>query len=68
MQTRKGFVGFKHMLTAWFGKLIYSMMGYGFKQVMAYHILFYKKDGDDITLIIVYFDDMIVTISDFTKI
>ena len=44
------------------------MMGYGFKQVMAYHILFYKKDGDDITLIIVYFEDMIVTISDFTKI
>ena len=27
---------------------------------MAYHTLFFKRDGDDITLLIVYIDDMIV--------
>ena len=43
-------------------------MEYGFKQVMTYQTLFYKRDGDDITLLIVYVDDMIVIGSDFTKI
>ena len=43
-------------------------MEYGFKQAMANHTLFYKKDGDDITWLIVYVDDMIVTGSNSTKI
>lgn len=37
------------------------MKEYGFKQAMADHTLFYKRVGDDITLLIVYVDDMIVT-------
>ena len=37
------------------------MKGFGYKQAMAYHTLFIKRDGDDITLLIVYVDDMIVT-------
>ena len=44
------------------------MKEYGFKQVMTNHTLFYKRDGDDITLLIVYVDDMIVTGSNSTKI
>ena len=44
------------------------MKEYGFKQAIANHTLFYKRDGDDITLLSVYVDDMIVTSSNFTKI
>ena len=44
------------------------MKEYGFKQAMTNHTLFYKRDDDDITLLIVYVDNMIVTGSKFTKI
>ncbi|XP_059650411.1 uncharacterized mitochondrial protein AtMg00810-like [Cornus florida] len=36
------------------------MKKYGFKQALVDHTLFYKRNGDDITLLIVYMDDMIV--------
>ena len=36
------------------------MKGFGYKQAMADYTLFFKRDGDDITLLIVYVDDMIV--------
>ena len=35
---------------------------------MTYHTLFHKRDGDDITLLIIYVDDMIVTGSNSKKI
>ena len=44
------------------------MKEYGFKQAMVDHTLFYKRDGDDITLLIVYVDDMIVTGNNLKKI
>ena len=44
------------------------MKEYGFKQVMADHTLFYKRDSDDITLLIVSVDDMIIIGSNSTKI
>ena len=44
------------------------MKEYSFKQAMVDHTLFYKKDVDDITLLIVYVDDMIVIGSNSTKI
>ena len=65
---KKALYGLKQSPRAWFGKLSYSMKEYGFKQAMADHTLFYKRDGDDITLFIVYVDDMIVTGSNSTKI
>ena len=37
------------------------MKGFVYKQAMAYHTLFFKIDGDVITLLIVYVDDMIIT-------
>ena len=65
---KKALYGLKQSPRAWFGKLSYSMKEYGFKQAMADHTLFYKRDGDDITLFIVYVDDMIVTSSNSIKI
>ena len=44
------------------------MKEYGFKQAMADHTLFYKRYGDDITLLIVYVNDMIAIGSNSTKI
>lgn len=37
------------------------MQGYSFKRFLANHTLFYKRDNDDITLLLVYVNDMIVT-------
>ena len=48
--------------------LSYSMKEYGFKQAMVDHTLFYKRDGHNITLLIVYVNDMIVTGSNPIKI
>ena len=44
------------------------MKEYSFKQAMVDHTLFYKKDVEDITLLIVYVDDMIVIGRNSTKI
>ena len=53
---------------AWFVKLSYLMKKHDFKQIMTNHTLFYKKDSDDITLLIIYVDNMINTASNSTKI
>ena len=36
------------------------MKEFDYKQAMADHTLFYKRNGDDITLLVVYVDVMIV--------
>lgn len=59
--------GLKQPPRAWFNKLSYSMKEYGFKQAMIDHTLFYKKDGNNITLLIFYVNDMIVTSSSNSK-
>ncbi|KAI9178342.1 hypothetical protein LWI28_025344 [Acer negundo] len=58
---KKALYGLKQSLRTWFDRLSYSMKEYGFKQALTDHTLFYKRDGDDITLLIVYVDEMIVT-------
>ena len=58
---KKALYGLKQSLRAWFGRLSYAMKGFGYKQAMIDHTLFFKRDGDDITVIIVYVNDMIVT-------
>jgi hypothetical protein len=37
------------------------MNKYGFKPALSNHTLFYKREGDNIILHVVYVDDMIVT-------
>ena len=58
---KKALYKLKQSPRAWFGRLSYGMKGFGYKQAMAAHTLFFKIDSDDITLFIVYVDDMIVT-------
>ena len=64
---KKALYGLKQSPRAWFGKLSY-LMEYGFKQAVVDHTLFYKRDGDHITFLIVFVDDMIVISSNSTKI
>ena len=45
---------------AWFDRLSYAMKGFGYKKVMIGHTLFFKRGGEDISMLIVYVDDMIV--------
>ncbi|CAJ2642525.1 unnamed protein product [Trifolium pratense] len=65
---KKALYGLKQSPRAWFGRFSHSMKKYGFKQAMADHTLFYKRVGTDITLLIVYVDDMIVTGSNLHEI
>ena len=41
---------------------------YGFEQLMVDHTLNYKRNGDDIIMLIVYVDHMVVTSSNSRKI
>lgn len=51
-----------------FGRLSHLMQAFGFKQTLADHILFYKRVGDDITMLLVYVSEMIVTGSNITEV
>lgn len=59
---KRAFYGLKQSPRAWFGKFRRSMRRYGFKQSQADRTLFIKRDGHKITMLIVYMDDMVVTI------
>ena len=58
---KKALYGLKQSPRAWFGRLSHAMEEYGFKQASADHTLFYKRNYNDITVLLVYVDDMIVT-------
>ncbi|XP_071901935.1 retrovirus-related Pol polyprotein from transposon RE1 isoform X4 [Coffea arabica] len=58
---KKALYGLKQSPRAWFGRLTHAMEEYGFKQASADHTLFYKRNYNDITVLLVYVDDMIVT-------
>ena len=57
---KKALYRLKQSLRAWFGRLSYAMKGFGYKQAVTDHTLFFKRDGDDITFLIVYVNNMIV--------
>ncbi|XP_071902889.1 uncharacterized protein [Coffea arabica] len=58
---KKALYGLKQSPRAWFGRLSHAMEEFGFKQASADHTLFYKRNYNDITVLLVYVDDMIVT-------
>ncbi|MCI58809.1 reverse transcriptase, partial [Trifolium medium] len=63
LQIEEGFIwiGAITKCMVWFGIFSHLMKKYGFKQAMTNHTLFYKRVGTDITLLIVYVDDMVDT-------
>lgn len=46
---KKALHGLKQPPRAWFGRLSYLMKKFGYKQAIACHTLFYKRDGGNIT-------------------
>ena len=58
---RKTLYGLKQSPRVWFGKFAGAMIRYGYTQSNSDHTLFFKKQGDKITCLIIYVDDMIIT-------
>ena len=58
---RKSLYGLKQSPRAWFGRFTSFMKSIGYKQSNSDHTLFLKHNLEQITTLIVYVDDMIVT-------
>ena len=61
---RKSLYGLKQSPKAWFGRFTSFMKSIGYKQSNSDHTLFLKHNEEQITALIVYVDDMIVTGND----
>jgi len=58
---QRALYGLKQSPRAWFGRFSMAMRKYGFKQSNSDHTLFIKHNGEKLTVLIVYVDDMIIT-------
>ena len=58
---KKSLYGLKQSPRAWFGRFTNFMKSIGYKQSNSDHTLFLKTKGGEVTALIVYVDDMIVT-------
>jgi hypothetical protein len=58
---QRALYGLKQSPRAWFGQFSMAMRKYGFKQSNSDHTLFIKHNGEKLTVLIVYVDDMIIT-------
>lgn len=61
---QKALYGLKQSPRAWFGRFSLAMKRYGFKQSNSDHTLFLKHQGELVTALIIYVDDMIITGND----
>ena len=58
---KKSIYGLKQSPRAWYGKLSQYLISCNFKISNADHSLFTKSEGNNITLVLVYVDDLIIT-------
>ena len=63
-RSKKSLYELKQSPRAWFGRFTKSMKAFGFCQSNSYNTLFPTKHHSNITTLIVYMDDMVVTIND----
>ena len=61
---KKSLYGLKQSLRTWFGRFTKSMVAFGYHQSNSDHTLFLKKKNGNITALIGYVDDMVVTGND----
>jgi len=61
---RKALYSLKQSPRAWFGRFTAAMKKYGYKQSNSDHTLFLKTQGELVTCLIIYVDDMILTGND----
>ncbi|KAM7506655.1 hypothetical protein LguiA_017108 [Lonicera macranthoides] len=64
---KKSLYGLKQSPRAWFGRFTRSMRKFGYKQSNSDHTLFLKRCNGNITALIVYVDDMVVTGNDLQE-
>ena len=64
---KKALYGLKQSPRAWFGRFT-SAMKFGYKQNNSDHTLFLKKEGELITCLIIYVDNMVITGNDANEI
>lgn len=60
----KALYGLKQSPRAWFGRFSGAMKKYGYNQSDSDHTLFIRRNGEKLTLLIIYVDDMIITGND----
>ena len=61
---RKALYGLKQSPRAWFDRFTAAMKKYGYKQSNSDHTLFLKRQGELVTCLLIYVDDMILTGND----
>ena len=65
---RKALYGLKQSPRAWFGRFSLAMKKWGYSQSNGDHSLFYRhSEIEKITILIVYFDDIIITGNDYEE-
>ena len=65
---KKTLYGLKQSPRVWFGRFSQAMQKYGYRQSNSDHTLFLKQQGDSITCLLIYVDDMIITGNDSVEI
>ncbi|CAA6664730.1 unnamed protein product [Spirodela intermedia] len=65
---KKSLYGLKQSLRAWFGKLLATMHEMDYRQSNSDHTLFFKHSRNEISILLVYIDDMIFTRDDLLEI
>lgn len=57
----KSIYGLKQAPRAWFDKLKYALLDWGFQNIKSDSSLFFLKDKDHVTFLLIYVDDIIIT-------
>ncbi|KAK8923657.1 hypothetical protein KSP39_PZI019078 [Platanthera zijinensis] len=65
---KKALYGLKQSPRAWFGRFHKAMVSFGYHQSNADHTLFIKKRATQLTILIVYVDDIVITGDDVEEI
>ena len=58
---KKSLYGLKQSPRAWFDRFKRAMISMEYQQTNADHTVFFRQNGDHITMLAVYVDDMIIT-------
>lgn len=64
---KKSLYGLKHSSRTWFVKFSEIFCEFGLKKSKCDHLIFYRQSTADIILIIVYFDDIVITRNDMQE-
>ena len=62
---RKSLYGLKQSPRAWFGKFSQAVEKFGMQKSKSGHFVFYKNSSYGIILMVVYVDNIVITVSDF---